>query len=284
MNDIYGLDPAAPNGVKDLKVLCDLFGFTQGRFLANYPHDWLSMLRQRMTNLSDNDRARAAILLKKFLDGAIPVDGKYLRSKDWLTNAIDLQDKERKFRDIISTSDSQSNFPSLEKVLYEDELPDSRGSHIKMDLKSYQFTIAPLFLVSTEIHLQDMYFILEEDGKKLYRQWNILRMFVSQAQSGGRCKTLFFHLNQEKFATRQSEERLENGFSQVLEEQKNGNLKIIYSLEDRKITHGRYIFSIKGGLQFDHGFDTDFRFDNKKNHVHWLSKGELLPLFERYRI
>lgn len=283
VNDIYAIDPNAPEDLKDLKLLSELFGFSHGRFVAEYPADWVYFLQSRLKEMGSLDQSRASILLNKFLKNTLPVEGGYMRSKDWLSNALEFQSKEHKFKKII-TSENVKNIPSLSSILYEDELPDARGDHIKPDLNSYRHAVGPLFLVSTEIHIQDMYFTLEDDGKKLYRQWDVLRMLVGQAKSSKRCKALIFHLNSEKFPNSYFEQRLEESFIQVLEELGDDELEISYTLEDRKLTHGRYIFSIKGGLQFDHGFDTDLRTQDKRNHVHWLSQNEMLPLLERYGI
>ncbi len=283
VNDIYAIDPNAPENLKDLKLMSELFGFSHGRFVAEYPADWIYFLQNRLKEMGPLDQSRASILLNKFLKNTLPIEGGYLRSKDWLSNALEFQSKEHKFKNIVTTENSK-NIPSLSKILYEEELPDARGEHIKPDIKSYRHAVAPLFLVSSEIHIQDMYFTLEEDGKKLYRQWDVLRMLIEQAKYSKRCKVLMFHLGQEKFPTAHLESRLEETFIQVLEELGADNLEVSYTLENKKVTHGRYIFSIKGGLQFDHGFDTDLKNQDKRNHVHWLSQNELAPLLQRYGI
>lgn len=283
VNDIYAIDPGAPQDLRDLKLLAELFGFSHGRFIAEYPAEWPLILQGKFKTLRPIDQSRASVLLEKFLSNTLPVEGRYLRGKDWLSNVLDFQSKEHKFKKIV-TANEVYDLPTLSQVLYEDELPDSRGEHIKPTINSYRFAIAPLFTVSTEIHIQDMYFFLEDGGKKLYRQWDVLHMLINLATQSARCKTLIFHLNQEKFTTSFLESRLEDCFNLALENSNNNTLEIQYTLENKKITHGRYIFSIKGGLQFDHGFDTDIKTQDKLNHVHWLSKNELLPLFEKYKI
>ena len=55
---------------------------------------------------------------------------------------------------------------------------------------------------------------------------------------------------------------------------KKTNCALNFDIHD-DMTHGRYIFSIKGGMQFDHGFSLG---NKKTNHVHWLSKKELTPI------
>ena len=283
MNDIYAIDPSAPQDLRDLKLMAELFGFAHGRFVAEYPIEWSFLLQSKFKDLKPIEQSRASILMAKFLSNTLPVEGRYLRSKDWLSNVLDLQSKEHKFKKIV-VANQESDLSTLSQVLYEDELPDSRGEHIKPTINSYRFAMNPLFLVSSEIHIQDMYFFLEDSEKKLYRQWDVLHLIIDLAVKSGRCKTLIFHLNQERFLTSYLESRLEECFDQALENANTNTLEILYTFEDRKITHGRYIFSVKGGLQFDHGFDTDIKTQDKLNHVHWLSKNELLPLFERYGV
>lgn len=284
MNDLYGLDPTAPSKVKDLKVLADLFGFAHGRFIASYPIDWANLLRRNLVDLSDTDKLKLTSVLKRLSDNTIPVADQYMVTKDWLTNATALQLKKNKFTKIVSKCDESNSGISLEKFLYEDDLPDARGCHIIADIKSYEATINPLFLVSTEIHIQDMYFYFWENNKKLFRQYEVLRMLISLASSTDRCERMVLHLNEEKFFTDSLESRLQEDLLQARRESGRSDLDITYTFEDRRCTHGRYIFSIKGGLQFDHGFDTDVRDSSNRNHVHWLSHSELKPLWDRYGI
>ena len=284
MNDLYGLDPSAPRMVKDLKVLADLFGFAHGRFIASYPVDWASLLRRSLVDLSDTDKLKLTIVLKRLVDNTIPVPDPYMVSKDWLVNAIALQLKTNKFTKIVVRDESKKDHLSLEQFLYEEDLPDARGGHINATISSYKKVISPLLLVSTEIHIQDMYFYFWENNKKLFRQYEVLRMLISLAASSDRCERMVLHLNEEHFFTDTLESRLQEDLLQARRECGRSDLDITYSFENRRLTHGRYIFSIKGGLQFDHGFDTDARDVSKKNHVHWLSHSELKPLWDRYAI
>lgn len=280
MNEIYAIDPSAPEDLKDLKMLSELFGFSQGRFIAKYPDDWVTFLKNNVGQLGSIDQSRASVLLKRFHENSLPVSGTYFRGKDWLSNAVNLQDKQSKFTRIVTTPNNK-NLPSLGNFLYEEDLPDSHGEHIGRDINSYRKSIAPLFQSSTEIHVQDMFFYFYSNGVKQNRIWEVARMICDLAITHERCEKLVFHLNQEGSET----QRLDESFLQIREESNSRILKIVYTLEDKKLSHGRYIFSIKGGLQFDHGFDTTYSRDNKKtNHVHWMSEKELLPLLDRYRI
>jgi hypothetical protein len=53
MNDLYGIDPQAPNNLRDLSGLLRLFGPSDGRFIADFPMAWRIELRDHMRSLSD---------------------------------------------------------------------------------------------------------------------------------------------------------------------------------------------------------------------------------------
>ena len=51
VNNIYAIDPSPEKDLKDLSVLSNLFGFSTGRFIANYPDDWISFLRRTIEQM-----------------------------------------------------------------------------------------------------------------------------------------------------------------------------------------------------------------------------------------
>jgi len=280
MNEIIGIDPVAPSDIKDLKSLLEMFGLSNGRFIANYPADWELILRQNLNQLKDIDKARATRLLDKHRDATLPVDGDYKRSKDWAANAVELQGKGRKFSEIYSTSDNPYKLPALEALLWDDDqsIPDGRGAHLPMTVESYRKAAKPLFLQSTEVHLIDSYFSLRRDGgEKDFRRWKVLSGFFEEAKNSGRCTQFCMHVNGAKFPTDSSINTLVLDLEQIRDEVNYPELELSYTVEEDKL-HGRYLFSIKGGLQFDYGFDTDTRNLDKRNHIHWLSATELEPL------
>ena len=284
MNDLYAIDPRAPRGLSEIKILSDLFGFSHGRFIARYPNDWEKLLSARRNELSDNDNARLTILIKRLSENTIPLSEVYRMNQDWLANVLKVEDKEKKFKKVVCQRDIDNNHISMNKFLYEQDIPDARGDHVRADVKTYQQLITPLFLVSTEIHFQDMYFYFFDRGRRLNRSYRVLKMFLHTASLGARCEKLIFHLNGEKFDSDCLERKLQDDLMQAAQECGCPNIEMEYSLEDRRLTHGRYVFSIKGGLQFDHGFDIANRESGRLNHVHWLSEGELTPLWDRYGI
>lgn len=279
MNEIFGIDPNAPNDVKELKYLFDLFGLSNGRFIACYPDDWESLLRARFNNLGDIDKARVNRLLSLHKDATIPVSGDYIRSKEWIDNAVRYQQREGKFTELFSIDGNPYKVPSLQSLLWDEtnSLADGRGEHIPMTIESYRLAAKPLFNLSSEIHLVDPYFELRrESGDRHYRKWKVLVGFFEEAKLSGRCESFCIHLNGKRFASNSLIDAFVKDIESIRDDVNFPQLNLSYLIDD-DLSHGRYLFSIKGGLQFDNGFDTD---PKKKNHVHWLSPKELEPLIE----
>lgn len=279
MNEIFGIDPGSPDDVKELKYLFDLFGLSNGRFIARYPNDWEMLLKDKFNHLGDVDKAKINRLLALHRDATIPVSGTYMRSKDWLDNAIQLQEKERKFTELFSIEGNPYKVPPLQTLLWDENnsLVDGRGEHIPMTIESYRWVSRPLFQISSEVHLIDPYFELrKENADRHYRKWKVLAGFFEEAKLSNRCESFCIHLSGKKFATKSLVDSFVKDIETIREEVNFSPLNLSYFVED-DISHGRYLFSIKGGLQFDNGFDTDPR---KKNHVHWLSPRELAPLLD----
>jgi hypothetical protein len=281
MNEIFGIDPNSPSDVKDLKYMLDLFGLSNGRFIAAYPYDWEILLRSKFNQLGDIDKARVNRLLEIHKDVTLRVDGGYRRSKDWIDNAVELQQMEKKFSKLFSIEGNPYKVPPLQALLWNDDelLSDGRGAHIPMTVESYCDAARPLFAFSSEVHLIDPYFTLRrENGDRDYRRWKVLSGFFSEAKKSERCDSFCFHLSDQKFFSQNLIDKFVEDIELIRQEVNFKDLNLSYIVEDEKI-HGRYLFSVKGGLQFDHGFDTDFR---KKNHVHWLSSKELEPLLNTF--
>ena len=277
VNEIYAVDPSAIKDSRDFGFLLELFGFSRGRFIAEYPCNWHSFLQREAREMPPLDQARMCVLLQRFKAHTLPSDVTYLTQDSWLCNAL----KQRAQFTKIVTTPNDEGLPSLEDILCQ-ELADSQGGHISRDVITYEAIIRPLFLTSTEIHIQDKYFNFR-DKRKL----DVMHMLFKLCAIHGRCTSLVFHLGEEE---REHENlsltRIDTGIESLKAQYPALTLSAT-CMWDGGRTHGRYIFSTKGGLHFDHGFDTDDGKPNRlrlKNHVHWMSRKELLPLLERYGI
>ena len=290
MNDFFAIDPQGPQDKKDLATLAQTFGPNSGRFIAAYPTDWTDFARQVLNKLSGLDRARAELLLGKLLFALVPIDAPYSRGKSWEENAVKLVKQQHGLKEILGKDPNSVGLKTLTEFLW--DTPDSltgtsSGSFIPMTLQSYRDALWPLFALSTEVHLVDRFFTLrKQDGLKDHTREPVLRLIIQLAKHFGRTKTLHIHFHRDlKISEKQQEQRIESDLLVLADKTADVSIDILYSLLDEtsirnpRLTHGRYIFSMKGGLQFDHGFQI---LSHRMNHVHWLTSEELNPLLAFY--
>lgn len=284
MNEVFGIDPNSQLELNELRALLNTFGMKYGRFIGAYPAaDWINILRKNM-KVTGIDQARLTSILEKAKDVIIPIKNQYRISKiyphEWLENTVNLKIQHSVFDYIFTNEENQFKLPLIDDLLFDEKYDPtlSIGDHIPTTVRAYCDAIAPLLLKSTEVHLADQYFMLWNQSGRDPRKWEILRGIFHQAQQSDRCEKICLHLCATS-VTPQLEVKLVEYLKNIKEDSGFKELKVAYRIH-REMSHGRYIFSIKGGLQFDHGFEVNRH--SKKNHVHWLSKRELDPLFETY--
>ncbi len=287
MNELYGVDPEAPMDIRDLKALLDRFGLANGRFIGRYPDDWVAMLESHFTRFQDVDRARLNRLLVLHKDAFLSTPATYMRSKTWPENASKTRGQAVRFHKIFAREGNDADLPTLSSYLWDsdEDVGASRGSHIQMTASAYANACRPLFEWSSEVHLADRFFQLRRDDGQIDRNRSaVLRDLLRCANELGHCQTFILHF---KSVKHMSEKEYEAGLIRDLQQLADeagirtsgpDGMMINYDIHD-SLGHGRYIFSIKGGLQFDHGFDLDRQ---KLNHVHWLGSGELLPIHQLF--
>lgn len=287
MNEVFAIDPHSPQDIKDVASLVKGFGLQRGRFIANYPTDWLETLRQYLSKLEGIDSLRLSRLLELNKDALLDVDCDFRRAKSWIENAH-IHKNSKAFSKVLGPDPNSFNIESLQHFLTEGDFEDkSRGGHIPMTPEAYRKATGPLFRKSTEVHLVDPFFWLRRENGALDRgRISVLRELFLEAECSKRCEVFFVHfqrpdVGQSDIRRRQIEQdvkEIESDLENICTDAILNRVQIQYSISDKN-RHGRYIFSIKGGLQFDHGFDV---IRNKTNHVHWLSKSELEPIFKEY--
>jgi hypothetical protein len=281
MNEIYGIDPSSPKDLKDLKSLFTRFGLTHGRFISRYPSDWDRELFSAFSDLSDLDRARLTRLFQLHQTAFLTSTAPFNRTKTWSRNVAEQRLRMKTFDRILAKNPNEENFETLENYLWgEDDDPGaSRGAFIEMTPESYANACAPLFECSSEVHVSDRFFQLRNElGVMNRKRWSVLRALVRQAITSTKCRLLVFHFEKPpSVSIKDFERRLEDDLEDIANE---FSFDFTYDIRDA-MHHGRYIFSIHGGLQFDHGFEITY---GQKNHVHWLSSPELHHLHLFYNL
>jgi hypothetical protein len=291
VNEIYGIDPNVEIDIKDLHILLKTFGLTEGRFIGAYPENlWWDYLKENIKMNDGFDEGRLEILRKKSQDGILPIHHHYKieknTPKDWFDKASQLKKEKKAFAEIFSAKNDFCRGPTLDDLMVTDQFDPSlsRGDHIPSTPESYIWAIRPLLLKSSEIHFVDKFFVPWSDSYPKERNRRLLlELLFKEAKISNRCESFVFHLSEKHFLTNKDfDPTLEQKFIDVIEEIKQiadaNHLTIQYEFYE-KMKHGRYVFSIKGGLSFDSGFDAN---PKESNHVHWLGKKELEPLFKAY--
>ncbi len=279
MNEIYGIDPSSPKDLKDLKALFSRFGLAHGRFISRYPSDWERELYTNFPEISELDRARLTRLIQLHQTAFLTSPTPFNRSKTWSRNVAEQRLRVRAFDRILARNPNEENFETLEDYLWgEDDDPgDSRGAFIDMTPECYANACSPLFECSSEVHVSDRFFHLRnQSGVMNRKRWSVLRALVGRASKSSKCRLLVLHFEQPPAVpVKTFEMKLEEDLEEIANE---FSFDFSYDIRDA-MHHGRYIFSIYGGLQFDHGFEISH---GQKNHVHWLSSAELNHLHVYY--
>jgi hypothetical protein len=279
MNEIYGIDPLSPRDLKDLKALFTSFGLAHGRFISRYPSDWDRVLFSAFSEISELDRARLSRLIQLHQTAFLTSSAPFNRSKTWSKNVAEQRLRMKAFDRILARSPNEENFETLEDYLWGEDVDPgtSRGAFIDMTPESYANTCAPLFECSSEVHVSDKFFQLRnQSGVMNRKRWSVLRALVGKASKSTKCRQFVLHCElPSAVSVKEFEMKMEDDLDEIANE---FSFDFYYDLRDL-MHHGRYIFSIHGGLQFDHGFEITH---GQKNHVHWLSSSELNHLHIYY--
>lgn len=286
MNEIYAVDPASPSSYEELALIKKFFGYSEGRFIAKYPMDWKRYLHNNFSNVEGRKRLEILNLIEKCDNQSLPIKASYILDKSWLENATETQAKFGFFSDIISSSTCQNNVKLLADVLYGDDLIDSRGKHIDCTIDNYKKIIYPLLLTSTELYIQDvnLHIINPRTLKRYKGRVSFYQMIFKEILAAGRCKRLTLYLDAGVYDSEEAQSQLFCDLDELIDQSglTNGfSLEVGFIKKQDPLAHGRYIFSVNAGIQFDYGFDVD---SGATNHVHWLSVQELQPLLAKYKI
>lgn len=290
MNELYGVDPQSPEGPNELIHLLRLFGPSEGRFIADFPMDWLAEVRAGLEGAPPMVRDRALAFLHRRRNAVLQATCQFLRSRPWAENARSLQPQAA---GLIGPRGCPPTLMSIEDALYRDSaLPDARGAHLPRTAAAYAHAAAPLFAISTKVVLVDPYFRLRYrdthgQPRKAVRHWNVLRQLLVEAES--RRRPCIFHLEVAAHNALEFDangDLFESDLEAVAAEAGLSRIALEYGVLEEDPTsatqHARYLLGVGCGLQFDHGFDTVAVDDGSRNHVHWLSNAELEPLLSRF--
>jgi hypothetical protein len=292
MNDLYAIDPSAPADFRDFVQLMRVFDTGQGRFIVDFPINWVGEVQTHMKSMTDIQKMQMCERwVQKGRNAIVPPSSQFhpSRSWTWSENALLLSDS---VKNLIGPKGCPAHVVSLEKALSDpDGFPDARGAHIPRTAIAYATAARPLLQTSPKVVLVDPYFKLrykdDRTGKfvRSHRHWNSLGKLLSEAVKWHRVE-VFKLMVSEEIALEQDIEG--EDFSRDLEALAHevgaiGCILIEWGVLDKSVSterHPRYLLGNKSGLHFDWGFDTGDA--NTTNHIEWMGESVLNKLLDNF--
>jgi hypothetical protein len=290
MNDVYGIDPAAPCDYKDFAQMMRMFDVDQGRFIADYPGGgWVARLNYHLGALATIDQMKAVELwLKVGRSALVPVPEKFNPSHSWPENATHLHGH---VKALIGASGCPATLTALSNYLVDPAgFPSASGAHVQRTPEAYVKAARPLLQTSPKVVLVDPYFKLRYYDEKAgvfrpaTRFRKSLEAFLREATRWKRVEVFKLAVSpREAFDGDPDRTVFYEQLSNLAAESGAEAIDLeIQSLDPNVATdrHPRYLLGMDRGLHFDWGFDTE---DAKStNHVEWISKSALQPLLKRF--
>lgn len=254
MNELYAADPNCCVRESDLKLLLISFGPYTGRYLANYPSDWIQRIEAQFETLGDVELARIKTLLRRAKDSLKIVTRSNLAWTDavpWLDNAT--QHLNTAFDALIA---GESSLPSIFE-LDELDLPPTAEERVLGVASEYVRVIRTLALLSPEILLIDPYL---NPLKHAYSQV-LTPLFVLIAKGKSEKVTLWSRASLVYGSSKQAsiDSDLYESLKKLVTSSgfKPGRQVEMILVEDetsKSKMHGWHLLSIKGSVRLDQGF------------------------------
>lgn len=287
MNEIYAVDPAAPEDAKELFQLVSLFGPTEGRFLYDFPCYWRTEALALIEREPEVMKQRVAALLHRRQRAFVPPERHVPPRGSWAEAACMLQPR----KGLIGPRGCPPTALPIDVALYDESaLPDSRGEHVSRTPRGLTSAAHMLFRISKRIVLVDPHLrlsYLDGGGHRTEdRRFKSVLLELLRAAASARTEIMEIFVSR-RSAEGQSEADFAEGLDRLKSEAGADSLKLDYGVLEEDVDdlpgkrqHARYLLGIGSGMHFDHGFDSSS--DGSRNHVHWLSESELRPLLLRF--
>lgn len=289
MNELYAIDPGALERADQVRDIFSILGFHSGQFLVGYPNDWINEVVKRFGALEGLDRTRLEIVIRKCGNSVLPFEAKYRRDIEWEENVNSIR---WKLADAVGKDSNEYGLLTVDEFLWNfvtDRLGQSTGDHIPRTSNAYLKAIRPLIQVSSELHIADRFFRLRNyrgdpgGGVWDHKKAQFISDLIDAAVAYKRVSTIIIHVaHDEKWGTGDRQrDQFEEDVYRLNEQHRGSKIELVPNYCDHA-PHGRYVFGLNGGLQFDHGII--FNPSHLTNHVHWLGTHELAKVHELFSI
>ncbi len=256
MNELFAADPEVFLHPSDLRFALEKFGPEAGRYLSEYPSNWVSRVEQSVPAASPMEQARISTCLRRAIErlklipaNSFPFDPR----RSWEANALDLlkQPNSRFDAVIVGREGCHSAARTLDSL----DLPPTAEEKIEGVPHEFVRVCKTIALFSPEIVMVDPY----ADPCK-QNVASVLRPLLQQIALG-RCERVLIcaRYNSVIGSRLSSQDEVRESLRKL---RSDAQLPLACSLEyalfedsqSASRMHARYIFSIKGGVRLDQGF------------------------------
>lgn len=256
MNEFYAAHPQSCTGASDLRYLLSLFGPQAGRYLADYPSTWRDDLLKHCAELSELEAERVKALIRRARERSALVRKvwpAWQSDLDWLGNYKQLlADRPGAFTAaVVPRACASDGLIAMDEL----DLPPTASETIEATAQEYLRVSQLLLLISQELFIVDPYLnpckrdrepvltaLLSELSKRPRKSvtcWARSSEIVDPRRSSWQevCAALDRILSAVAWPSTHE-------FRYILVEDATAKTKM----------HARHLFSIKGGIRFDQGF------------------------------
>ena len=165
MNKTYFIDPNASDNFLEYKLLLELFGYSKGRFIVQYPNDWNKIISSYLEKLEVDGVTRVKIIedLRKKKNEMIKISREEVDNSNWIECANRYASQFSPCSKLIGRSHDSKVDYSLNDVLLSG-LDDGATAQVTFleTIENYRNLIRPIFGMGTEVFLADRFFQLRK--------------------------------------------------------------------------------------------------------------------------
>lgn len=286
MNELYGVDPAAPGNSDELAALLEAFGPLQGRFILDVPNDWVGHARSVCDGLGPMARMRALEHLVRSQRAVIRSELALRPGLSWTEVAASLAGR---VDGLVGRRHCPPNMMPIQTLLDAPEvLPDAGQTELPRLAPAYVQAAWPLLcqvpkLVIVDAQMQ-LLARLPVDVPAVGRYRRVLQLLLAEAARRQRVVVVEVHVLESKALEGDPGGRRFQAELEALARRVGaGHLELSHARlpEARDVSHrGAYLLGAGCGLHFQRGLDTAE--DGSTNRVQWLDGPRLAPLLERF--
>ena len=245
----FAISPDQIQDIRDIQILVGRFGFDKGALISTYPKQWFRTVAERLKiGVSDRQPDSMTDMLQEFKRNCLSGFGRDYEEGDWHQSAINSHGKQPFHRLVgVTLEQPPQIIPSILN------LKDS-DFHIENQVfrtANAMADAASLLLRSAEkVTLVDPYFCLTKPG---YR--NTLIELINKCKKP-KVKFVIFSEEEKKADWKTQRKPALESFAQDLLPE--GYSLQWFSISDNQsgYIHARALFTGKGGIKYDRGFET----------------------------